>query len=254
MEIIVVANQKGGVGKSTTTECIGANLIERGKKVLFIDLDPQGNLTSSFPIEIEDPCSAFELLRGDCSLDDAIQNTNRGDIIPASKYLSNKELIFADRQVGREKRLKDILSKQKLPYDYIMIDTPPSLDILTINALAVANKVLVPAQADVYSLQGIALLIQTIQDVKEDRNKKLKLSGFVLVRFNPRTVISKNIFSMLEEIAKSQKTTLFKTHIRECTAIKEAQALKESIFTYSPKSNIAKDYAALVDELLEKEA
>ena len=253
MEIIVVANQKGGVGKSTTAECIGSGLIERGKNVLFIDLDPQSNLTSSFPIEIEDPCTAFELLRGDCTLDDAIQNTKRGDIIPASKYLSNKELIFADRQVGREKRLKEILLKQKLPYDYILIDTPPSLDILTINALAVANNVIIPAQADIFSLQGIALLVQTIQDVKEDRNPKLKLKGFVLVRFNPRTVISKNIQSMLEDVAKVQKTTLFKTYIRECTAIKESQTLKESIFQYSPKSNIAKDYSSLIDEIWGKE-
>ena len=253
MEIISVINQKGGVGKSTTSTAIGSGLVKRGKKVLFIDLDAQGNLSSTFPIESSSDLNAFGVMRKTCTISEAIQKTDHGDIIQSSPYLSNPDLIFADTPVGKELRLSEILSTSKLKYDYIIIDTPPSLGVLTLSALTASNSIIIPAQADTFSIQGIAQLFETLKAIKTVYNKKLTIRGFVLTRHNPRAIISKNATETLGRFAESSKTKLFKTYIRECTAIKEAHAMKQSIFDYAPKSNAAKDYNDLIDEIFGKD-
>ncbi|GHT96840.1 hypothetical protein FACS1894122_15510 [Alphaproteobacteria bacterium] len=155
--------------------------------------------------------------------------------------------------VGKEYKLVEALERIKPNYDYIIIDTPPALGILTVNALTACDSVIVPAQADVYSLQGIEQLHDTVSTVKQYCNKNLKIQGILLTRFSYRTILSKNILELLEQTAEKIQTKLFKTTIREAIAIKEAQANRQDIFSYAPASNAAIDYNNFINELLEEQ-
>lgn len=246
-ECIAVINQKGGVGKSTTSNAIGAGLFQRGYKVLFIDLDAQGNLSYSMKCENK-PLSSLEVLTGTATAREATLTTPQGDIIPASPALASADTIITD--TGREYRLKEALEPLKEVYDYIIIDTPPALGTLTINALTACDSVIIPAQADIYSLQGIGQLNQTIQTVKRYCNSDLTIKGIVITRYSPRAVLTRDMTDLLEDTAKQLNTKVFTSRIRECIALKEAQARQQDIFTYSPSSNAAKDYEGLLTEIL----
>lgn len=246
-ECIAVINQKGGVGKSTTSNAIGAGLFQRGYKVLFIDLDAQGNLSYSMKCENK-PLSSLEVLTGTATAREATLTTPQGDIIPASPALASADTIITD--TGREYRLKEALEPLKGAYDYIIIDTPPALGTLTINALTACDSVIIPAQADIYSLQGIGQLNQTIQTVKRYCNKELTIKGIVITRYSPRAVLTRDMTDLLEDTAKQLNTKVFASRIRECIALKEAQASQTDIFTYSPRSNAGIDYKALLEEMI----
>lgn len=250
---IAVINQKGGVGKSTTAYALGAGLSLKSYKVLYIDLDAQGNLSDTLNADNTGltEFNSLNVLKGDTPATRAIQQTEQGDIISSSPELSGADTIL--NAVGKEYRLKEALTLLHSSYDYIIIDTPPALGILTVNALTACTRCLIPAQADVYSLQGIHQLYGTIQTIKKYCNPSLQIMGILLTRYSARAIISRDVSEMMEDIAKQLHTQLYASKIRECTALKEAQAVKQSIYSYAPKSNAAIDYTSLVDEILRKE-
>lgn len=243
METISVTNQKGGTGKSTTALALGAALQKKGHKVLFIDLDAQGNLTYALGATGLNTLNAMELLEGR-----AQAGKIQGNVIASTPELAAAEKVL--NKTGKEYKLKEALQSIKPLYDYIIIDTPPSMGILTINALTASDSVIIPAQADIFSLQGITQIKETIDAVREYCNKALKVKGIVLTRFNGRAIISKDLADVLKAEADKLGTKLFNTKIRECTALKEAQASQQDIFTYAPASNGASDYMQLTKEVL----
>ena len=262
METIAIINQKGGVGKSTTAAAIGTGLILKGYRVLFIDLDAQGNIShtlraapnsSGIMAMLQEP----EIVRQTIEeLPTAAITGNRERKGAAAVYsiiASSNKLAAADTlldSVGKEYRLKEALELIEPLYDYVIIDTPPALGILTVNALTAATAAIVPAQADIYSLQGIAQLSSTITTIKKYCNPELEILGIVLTRYNSRAIISRELAELISSTAAKLNTKAYSTKIRECTAIKESQAVRECIYTYAPKSNAAADYSALLSEII----
>jgi chromosome partitioning protein len=252
-DIIAVINQKGGVGKSTTAFMLGKAFASKGFKILFIDLDAQSNL--SYTMKAKNTASSditsLELLIGKVKVPKAIQHTKQGDIIASSPSLALADSVILE--TGKEYRLKKTLADIYSSYDYILIDTPPALGILTVNALTACTGAIIPAQADIYSLQGISQLYKTISAVKEYSNPSLKVMGILLTRYTSRTIISREVADMINETAKHFQTKLYKTKIRECTAIKESQIKQTDIFKYAPNSNAAIDYKNLANEIIREE-
>lgn len=246
-EAIAIINQKGGVGKSTTALAIGAGLMLKGFKVLFIDLDAQCNLSYCMKAD-SSRITAFDLLTRKANAKQAIQHTTQGDIIAASNILAGFDTEL--KEAGKEYRLKEALDPVKEEYDYLIIDTPPALGMLTVMAMTASTGIIIPAQADVFSLQGIIQLNATIQAVQEHTNPDLKVKGILLTRFNARTILGRDIEEATAKMAGEMGTKLYKAKIRECIAIKEAQISQQDIFSYSPGSNASKDYKALVNELI----
>lgn len=247
METIAVVNRRGGVGKTATAHAIGAGLARKGYKTLFVDLDSQCNLTFDVGGNPA-PLTSMEVLSGTATAQEAIQHTKGGDIIPASPSLAVADTTITG--TGKEYRLKEALAG--LDYDYIIIDTPPALGVLTVNALTASNSAIIPAQAEVHSIQGIGLLYEVIRAVQKYTNPALTIKGILITRYNGRAILSRDMKSNLEATAKELGTKVFTTPIRECTAIKEAQATQSDIYSYAPKSNATADYTALLNEL-EKE-
>ena len=249
IKTIAIINQKGGVGKSTTALCVGAGLSLKGFKVLYIDLDAQGNLTYTLGADING-LTALDILTKEATAEQTIQRTAQGDVIAASPSLAGADTLIT--AVGKEYRLKEALEPIKEKYDYIIIDTPPALSVLTINALTACTGVIIPAQADIYSLQGISQLNNTIQTVKQYCNPSLEVMGIVLTRYSARAILSREVAEMIEQTATNLNTKLYKATVRENIAVKEAQASQQNIFEYAPKSNAAADYSALVDEIIDR--
>ena len=249
MKTVSVINQKGGVGKSTTAEMLVSALSLKGFKVLAIDLDAQGNLSYSLAADLNSP-TILEVLTEEISAKDAIKKA-RADVISSNKALAGADAFIAD--TGKEYRLKEALEKIAKNYDFCIIDTPPALGILTINALTASDSVIIPAQADIYSLQGIENLEETIKAVKKYCNPNLKIEGILLTRYNPRTILSREVSEMAEKLAEKLETKLFKAKIRDAVAVKEAQISQESLFKYAPKSNVTNDYEGFINEFLGKE-
>ena len=247
---IAVINQKGGVGKSTTALAIGAGLSLKGYSVLFIDLDAQGNLSYTLGADTKG-YNAMGVLERPETAKEEIQHTPQGDIIASSPKLAGADKLLDE--TGKEYRLKEALESLQGAYDYIIVDTPPALGILTINALTACTGAIIPAQADIYSLQGIAQLNSTIETVKKYCNPSLSIMGIVITRFNGRSIIRREVAEMLEHTADQLHTKLFSSKIRECTALVEAQATKQNIYSYAPRSNATADYKALVDEIIKGE-
>lgn len=244
-EIITIANQKGGVGKSTTAHALGSCLRAQGERVLFIDLDPQGNLSYTMEAEQGGP-TAYELLTKQADIASCIRPTGQGDLLPASAQLAGADMELS--QTGKEYRLKEALQPLCENYDYILIDTPPALGILTVNALTASDSLLIPAQADIYSLQGIGQLYATVQAVRTYCNHNLTIKGILLTRYSSRTVLSRDLTEMISETAAQLGTKVYATVIRENIAVKEAQARRADLLRYAPKSNAAKDYDAFTKE------
>lgn len=249
MKAITIINQKGGVGKSTTALAIGAGLQLKGFSVLFVDLDAQGNLSYAMGADSQG-LNVMHVLQSPAAIKEEIQSTAQGDIIASSPALTGADTSL--HEVGKEYRLQAALENLGNAYDFCIIDTPPSLGVLTVNALTACQWALLPAQADIFSLQGISQLYNTVQTVKKYCNPSLSILGIVLTRYSSRAIITREVTALMEQTAEQLQTELLQTKIRECTAIKEAQAMRQSIFTYAPKSNAAIDYSELVTEILTK--
>lgn len=247
MKIITVTNQKGGAGKTTTVDATLASLTARGYKVLAVDLDPQCNLTFSMNADSSKK-NILDVLTRNVQTIDAIQKLKNGDLIPGTAQLAAAESIL--NETGKEYRLREVLETVQNEYDFILIDTPPALGILTINALTACNSVIIPAQADIYSIQGIQRLTETIKPVKQYTNPNIKVDGILLTRFNDRTVLSRTVADLAKQIAGNMGSQVFNATIREATAIKEAQLSQQSIFDYAKSSKVADDYQNFVEELL----
>jgi len=243
-EIIAIINQKGGVGKSTTVHALGAGLALLKNRVLFIDLDSQCNL--SYALGLNNDVTSFEILMNKEKIVEAIQKCSGWDGIAGNPELSAADIILT--RTGKEYRLKEALENIKNRYDYIIIDTPPALGILTINALTACTGVIIPAQADIFSLQGIGQVYNTIKAVRQYCNPELIIKGILLTRYNARSILSRDVSDLIAETASNLQTVVYKTAIRESVSVKEAQAKQQDIFSYAPKSNPANDYKAFVEE------
>ncbi len=249
MQIISVINQKGGVGKSTTAYALASGLSIRGYKVLLIDSDPQSNVT--YITTKERPINDLYSVYNGADISDAITEVNPNlYLIGGNETLASADIVYTD--TGREYKLKKAIEQLQGNYDYIIIDTPPSLGILTINALTASTGAIVPAQADIFSIQGLTQLYDTIKVVREYTNPNLKILGILRTRHNPRTILSSDTSEMLEELASKIDTKVYKTYIRESVAIKESQAIRQSLFEYAPTNNAVVDYINFIDEVLEK--
>ncbi|NTW83780.1 MAG: ParA family protein [Chlorobiaceae bacterium] len=246
--ITTVALQKGGTGKSTTAHALGQGLMKAGKKVLFIDLDPQGNLSCTMQAN-NGKSSSYDVITNRLTAKKSIQHTEHGDIIPSSPQLSGTDLEVT--QTGKEYRMKEAIAPLGNHYDFVIIDTPPALGTLTINALTAAADVIIPVQAETYSIQGIAQLFSTIDVVRNYCNPKLTVDGILLTRFSSRAILSRDMADTIGNTSRQLGTKLFRTAIREGIAVKEAQAMRVPLFTYAPESNPARDYEQFVAEYLE---
>ena len=247
-EVIAVANQKGGIGKTTTSLAIAAILQSRENRVLYIDADPQCNGTDTYRAEIDGVGTLYDLLVvGDT---DCIQHTPNGDIIAGDPLL--KEATKLLEGVAAAYKLREGLKEIAPQYDYIILDTPPALSILLTNALTAADRVVIPLTPDRYGLQGLMQLYDTIKDIRQYTNAKLKVDGLLLVKYSDRTNLAKGIASSLPEYARLFGTRIYNTKIRESVKVREAQVKQMSLFEWAPFCTTAEDYIMLVEELLYK--
>lgn len=250
--IYAVTNQKGGVGKTTTAAAIWAGMNVRGRHVLAIDLDPQGNMSYSARAQQgAGTPTALGVLMGEALAIDAIQHTETGDLLPSAPGLNAADRLFS--QTGREFLLRNALRKLAPRYDAIIIDTPPALGILTVNALTFADAALIPAQAEIYSIQGIREVAKAVQALRPDFNPRIKIAGIVLTRYNGRNTITQEAEALIANQAAGLGTRLFAARIREAVAVREAQINRKSLFDYAPRSKVTADYMALIDEIEEAE-
>ena len=242
-KIISIVNQKGGVGKTTTAHAIGAGLaILKKAKVLFIDLDPQCNLTHTMACEGESGSKSVLLFDG--SSKPFPLHCGKWDLIPSDPMLYTI--------TAKPTALKEAIQGYKGQYDYIIIDTPPTLGSVTINALTASDYIIIPALADYYSLQGLISLKDTIEVIQATSNPALEIAGILLNRHNTRTILKRDLSEVINKAAGALNTKVFKQSIRDGIAIAEAQVKQADIFTYAPKSKPAADYSGFIKELVKR--
>ncbi len=247
-KIITVTNQKGGVGKTTTATAILDCLAQRGNKVLGVDLDPQGSLSFSMGLDIEKCHTVFNVFRGEIDVNDAISKTQICDMLASNILLSAAEQEFT--KAGREFMLKTALSQIKENYDYIIIDTPPALNVLTVNAYVATDGLIIPMAPEVLSLLGVSQIKDTIESVRNYYNSRLEVYGILLNKFNPRLNLNKEVKEMAQQISIQLNTKVFETFIRASVLVAEAPAHGMSIMSYSPDSKPAIDFDRFCNELL----
>lgn len=258
MEVITITNQKGGVGKTTTALILATGLVRRGFKVVAIDLDPQTNFTYTAGVDIESvEKGVYDLFREHGKVREypslkAITTSPLGfDIMPGSLGLAGADMEFT--KTGREYIMKEILEPIKEKYDYCIIDTPPTLGILTLNAMTASNKVIVPLETAIYSLQGLSQLHGLIESIRKYCNPEITLDGLLINKYDARANINRTFEESLERISKQLKTRVYKSRIRQAIAIKEMEYSQENIFEAYEKANVTKDFEAFIDEFLGKE-
>lgn len=252
MKIYVVANQKGGIGKTTTATALASILSKKGKKVLFIDADKQGNSSDTFRAGIDGVATLYDVLLDDDRLElfEAIQHTKSGDIVASDPLLRKADKILYDDVEGLY-RLDDTLKKLN-GYDYVVIDTNPSIDSILKSCLIACDEVIIPITADRYALQGLSQLNDTISSIKKRQNKRLKVAGLLIVKYDKRTNLTKEIEQAVGNIVCLMDTKLFETKIRESIKAREAQAKRTMLIDYSNDCTTICDYVNFTNELLEE--
>lgn len=250
-KIIAVANQKGGVGKTTTSVNLSSLLAKKGKKVVLLDADPQGNATSGLGVDKNVEKSLYDVLVNEEPVENTLQDTieKKLKICPSNVNLAGAEVELVS-QMSREHRLKEQLDQIKDKYDYIFIDCPPSLGLITLNSFTAADSVLIPVQCEYYALEGLGQLINTINLVKKHLNKSLEIEGAVLTMYDIRTNLSNQV---VKEVKKYFDDKVYKTVIPRNVRLSEAPSFGMPITTYDPKSKGARSYEKLAKEFLKAE-
>ena len=248
-KIIVFANQKGGVGKTTTAVSLGAYIAETGRKVLLIDFDPQGNMSSSVGID-KTAEGIYDVLSGRANIKSVIQNTAVENLCAVSANINltgaNVELINLD---GKEFFLKNVLSEIIDEWDYIFIDSPPSLGVLTLNGLAAADYVIIPLQCEYFALEGLTLLIQTVKNLQKDINRNLRIGGIVFTMYDSRTNLANEV---VKNVTAYFGKKVFRTIIPRNIALSEAPSHSKPISCYKGDSRGARSYKKLSEEVLDR--
>ena len=250
MTTIVIANQKGGVGKTTTAIALSVALVNKGKKVLLIDSDPQGNLTAALGINPDDVPGLMEVLCEDKEIRDVRIASFAGDAVPCSILFAD-----ADRRLTQPYAFSILSTKldtMKSDYDYCIIDAPPSLGILSLNGFNAADYVIVPVNASAFSLQGLSSLFDIIEMVNSRGKHKIDVLGILLTRFNPRTRLSQEVLETLNVIAASKGTSVFSTRIRQSVKMEESQAKRISPYSDEARSKAGYDYLCFTEEILHR--
>ncbi len=247
-KIISVANQKGGVGKTTTTVNLATILAKRGKKVLLIDADPQGNATSGLGLDKDIEPSTYDILVNDTSLEETMQKTiiKNLKICPANMNLAGAEVELVS-MMSREQRLKEKVDIIKDEFDYILIDCPPSLGLVTLNSFTASNSVLIPVQCEYFALEGLGQLLNTINLVKKHLNKEITIEGALLTMYDIRTNLSNQV---VKEVKKYFENKVYKTVIPRNVRLSEAPSYGMPITEYDPRSKGAKSYIKFAKEFL----
>ena len=247
-KVISVANQKGGVGKTTTTVNLATLLAKKGKKVLLIDTDPQGNATSGLGVTKELEFSVYDILVGDTTFPETIQDTaiKNLKVCPSNISLAGAEVELVS-MMSREQRLKTKLDEVKDKFDYVLIDCPPSLGLITLNAFTASDSVLIPVQCEYFALEGLGQLLNTVNLVKKHLNKNLEIEGALLTMYDARTNLSNQV---VKEVKKYFEDKVYKTVIPRNVRLSEAPSYGMPISIYDPKSKGAKAYEKFAKELL----
>lgn len=249
-KVVAVANQKGGVGKTTTAINLSSVLAKKGKKVLLIDTDPQGNATSGLGIEKALEASTYDVIVNDLPIEKAIVETNNKNlkVCPSTINLAGAEVELVS-MISREQRLKEKVDEIKRQFDYIIIDCPPSLGLITLNTFTSADSVLIPVQCEFYALEGLGQLMNTIELVRKHLNKNLKVEGALLTMYDMRTNLSNQV---VDEVKKYFGDNVYKTIIPRNVKLSEAPSYGMSVTEYDAHSKGAKAYAKLAKEFLKK--
>ncbi len=249
-KVISVANQKGGVGKTTTTVNLGTIIAKKGKKVLLIDADPQGNASSGLGVEKDVEYSTYDILVNDTKLEDTIQDTiiKNLKVCPANMSLAGAEVELVS-MMSREQRLKEKLDEIKDQFDYIFIDCPPSLGLITLNSFTASDSVLIPVQCEYFALEGLGQLLNTINLVKKHLNKNIRIEGALLTMYDIRTNLSNQV---VKEVKKYFENKVYKTVIPRNVRLSEAPSYGMPITEYDPRSKGAKSYTKFAREFLKQ--
>ncbi len=249
-KVISVANQKGGVGKTTTTVNLGTIIAKKGKKVLLIDADPQGNASSGLGVEKEVEYSTYDILVNDTKLEDAIQDTiiKNLKVCPANMNLAGAEVELVS-MMSREQRLKEKLDEIKDQFDYIFIDCPPSLGLITLNSFTASDSVLIPVQCEYFALEGLGQLLNTVNLVQKHLNKNIRIEGALLTMYDIRTNLSNQV---VKEVKKYFENKVYKTVIPRNVRLSEAPSYGMPITEYDPRSKGAKSYTKFAREFLKQ--